>query len=132
MTTKKYRPSLTSTQISILIELCKAQSPMSPEVREIIGILAPYYTKIQVGAITSSHTTTRRSPIDLLIDLGEDNAPSQPNLNRAVYWQQCYEKLQAQTKDNLTPSELESAYEHMYLHNLFSDEEKSLFEQGKL
>lgn len=139
MTTKKYRPSLTPTQISVIIDLCKAQNPISPEAMDIIATLAPYYTKIQVGAVTNSHTVQPRkakSPFDLLTELGAD--PINPSatdttMSKPHYWQKCYEKyLQEEDKTNLTNQEIEAVYEHMYLHNLFTDTQKQLFEANNL
>lgn len=137
--TKKYRPSLTPTQISNIIELCKHQEPISPEAFSIIAVLAPFYTKISLGGVTASHNTKQaraKTPSELLDSLGgfdgiDNHAGSGTNLglSNPHYWAECYDKsLNPDAK--LTAKELEGCNEHRYLNDMMSAEEVKAFETG--
>lgn len=134
--TKKYRPSLTMTQITTLIELCKNQQPMSPNIMDVLSVLAPYYTKIQLGTVQPNHTVSNKpkTPADLLTELGCNDSTGESyistNMSKAHYWEQCYNKLLTNGPDLLTAEELAGAQEHRYLNNLMTPEEVAEFDAG--
>lgn len=140
MATKKYRPSLTMTQIATILNLAKSQSPISPEALSIIATLAPFYTKVEVGSVAPAYIAKpAHSPISLLASLGGDSSTctneSITNLSssNAHYWEQCYNKL-LEANNNpdivLTNEELNAADEYKYLNNLMTSEELINFENG--
>lgn len=132
--TKKYRPSLTLTQINHITSLCRSESPVSPNSIQLLAYLASYTIKANAGLVSSSHdalSLTAKSPSDLLAELGGEITDSTSyiptDLSQPHYWQQCYEKWSA-TPGQCTEAEVEAANEHRYLNDMMSPEEVAEFD----
>ena len=124
----KYRPVLPAHLITHAIKLAKLEQPISTDSIELIGILAPFEAKIAAQAIFPAYTT---SPKESLLDSLGGTAPSAQNLPKEAYWLVCYNKYM-ESRESCSLEEIQAAREHMYLHDLMSQEELAEFEKQTL
>ena len=147
MVTKKYRPSLTKTQIEQIIALCKVDG--STHSLDVLRALAPFYAKIQHSAIKEAHTVQPKQSVYELLGMDtpqatvtstqETNTASEIKeatadtidindyVTNADYWLACYTKYEAD-KVSCTVQEIEAAKEHMYLNDLMTPEQEEEWE----
>lgn len=126
--TDKYRPSLTSAQIEHILTLAKG-SPMTDVNINLIGILSPFYAKIQNKALTVAYTTTEKQ--STLASIGGTSSPNLAD-NKEQYWQDCHQKLTELGPANCSLEEIQAANEHRYLHGLMTPDEQAAFERGEM
>lgn len=132
--TPKYRPYLTADNIRHILSLCKADSPLSHQSRELIKILAPYMAKIENDALTPAHTLSPKP--SLLESLGSSDTSSQDTtgsdmtLSPEQQREAAYHKWNIQGKDACTLRELELAYEYRVHHDLLTDSELAQEEES--
>lgn len=121
----KYRPYLTASDIAHILQLCKSESPLSTESKNLIKILSPYMAKIENDALEASYTPTGRT--SLIESLGgttpTEDTPSDFTLSPAQQREQAYNKWNSQGEQACTLRELELAYEYRVHHDLLTDSE---------
>ena len=131
----KYRPVLTAAQIEHILTLAKLESPISATSFSVIATLSPFYAKIQNNAVTAAYNTAPAASSKFSVSGLGGTSPAQPDNTSATakedYWEECYNKLQANSANGCTLQELEAAQEHRYLHGLMTPEEQANFEMGE-
>lgn len=125
MKTLKYRPVLTSNQISHLISLCKKD--LSNDSLSVIAVLAPFKTKIENHGIMPAYVIQNKP--SLLESLGFENDNNFSNLSREESTQKAYDRW-LQNPDSCNVDELTMVQEHRYLNELMTSEESQDFERN--
>lgn len=131
--TPKYRPSLTASQLTYILQLAKNDYAQlaSQQALDLISILHPFLAKIEVGAVAVSHTATpiKRDSFETAITYNKSvsNYPAEFT-SKEEYWGHCYD-LYANATPNLTIAELQAAKEHMYLNDMMTEEEIAEYEK---
>lgn len=129
----KYRPSMTSYQITKILELAKLESEgISPISMSIIATLAPFQAKIENAGIQASYTPVPAKPSTTSLEaLGAASAAVDQVVDKEEYWALCYERLQQYGATELSLVELQAVAEHRYLNDLMTTEEESEHESTK-
>ena len=125
----KYRPVLTAAQIEHILTLAKLESPISATSFSVIATLSPFYAKIQNNAVTAAYSTAPAASSKFSVS-GTSDVVTASSTAKEDYWEECYNKLQANSANGCTLQELEAAQEHRYLHDLMTPEEQVAFETG--
>lgn len=115
----KFRPSLTASQISYLLELLATKT--DSEANEIKSSLHKFHLKAKHGIISASHVAT--SPVSLTASLGfgeEDTTPE------ALY------EIWKDSPNVLTAAQLSKVQHFRYINDLMSPTEEAAFECGQL
>lgn len=124
MAAKKYfRPSLTASEISLLVAIVKDSAAVqnSPEKQGLLIKLLQFDFKLQTGAIAPAFTSTRQS-LEESLGLGEGNAVSQLESRKIAY--EKYQKF----PELCTPDEISSAKTYAYENDLMTLQEEAEFE----
>lgn len=131
---KRYRPSLTVSEIEHAILLAKSNP--SDASYSLLSRLVPFLAKITVGSISAAYDPATGSAGSASQSLTLEQQLGIPTLSVAgvaskeEYWKDCYQKYEA-NPDLCTIAETAAAKEHMYLNDLMTMEEEFEFEQSK-
>jgi len=136
--TTKYRPVLTSLQITHILHLAKAENPLSDLSLSVVSTLSVFQTKIENAAVLpaySSILSTATKEEKQLLDLGGTPIESastalveyREQLTKEESWELCYAKYLL-NPDSCSIDELEAAMEHMYLHDLMTPAQEAAYE----
>jgi hypothetical protein len=154
-TKSMYRPAFSEEEIEVLatilleaylLDMSKppyniskpadSRRAFSPEVKllhhGLIGKINTLRAKIANKAITPAYVTRKHTDptIAMLEDLGAPEAEIaalDDTETKEQYWERCYLKF-VSTFNLCTVSEIEAAYEHMYLNDLMTPEQLENFE----
>jgi len=135
--TKKYRPVLTAGLVDHIMFLAKSESPISQESIELISILAPFQAKIKNAGVAEAYSTTAKPSLEEQLGMPSATVPTvfqlgaTTYLSKEEYWAACYH-IYLRSPSLLSLEEIQAAREHMYLHDLMSDDEMRLFESHNL
>ena len=138
----KYRPVLTASQITYLLEIAKNSIAISygddSDALSIITTLAPFKAKIDNGATNPAYITKSVLPKQVIsiADLGgttdsetyiERLSPTACATSKGERWALAHAKF-CISPAACTLEEIKGAKEHMYLNDLMSAEEMQAFE----
>lgn len=133
-TTAKYRPVLTASQITKVLELAKTECPISDLSFSLISTLAPFQAKIEADGIQPAYipAPVRPSATSLEALGGEipsipSPSPTAPKEIKEVVWQHSYFKYMDDPV-SCSLQEIQEANEWKYLNDLMTPEELRLFE----
>lgn len=133
-TKTKYRPVLTSIQISHIINLAKTdimrEEPVDVDFSiSLLSVLAPFEAKVQNEGVVAAYINKPTSSEKLLDSLGEGAKELLFNgRTKEEYWEECYNKY-ILTPDACSLQELHGAREHMYLNSLMTPQQVTEFEK---
>ena len=126
----KHRASLTEVQIRYIIDISKITlSKTSTNANipyELIAYLAPLLTKIENGKKPDFIPATKPNHMAMIGELGEIPAP---RLHKEERWSLAYAKYKLDPI-SCTLVEIADAKEHMYLNDLMSKTEVTVFESA--
>src|SRR5450830_254989 len=120
MKAEKYRPCLTSAQISHIISLCKRD--LSADSIGTICVLAPFQTKVENKSISPAYVMQGKQ--SLLNSLGYGNAEAHSSLTHPQRRQLAFDKW-SRNPDSCNTDELELVQTYRMENNLMSQEEKN-------
>jgi len=125
----KYRPVLTPTQITHIINLCKLESPLSNESISVLNSLVTIKAKIDNSLLIPAYSLD--TPQSQLEDLGDTATLATITSTKEEAWEIAYEKYSLDPIScNLI--EIQGAHEWMYLNDLMSAVEVEAFEKVML
>lgn len=124
MKAEKYRPCLTSAQISHIISLCKRD--LSAESIGTICVLAPFLTKVENKSICPAYVMQGKQ--SLLHSLGYDNAEANSNLTNQQRRKLAFDKW-SRNPDSCNTDELGLVQTYRIENNLLSRDEKDQFDK---
>lgn len=112
----KYRPALTEDQISHIIALCEMFP--SSQSKEILSSLAPFKTKISIGAKTPSHVSAPKQSLFDAMGLTDVNPPA------------LYKVWSENPEFPFTKRDMEAINTYRYANDLMSPEEEKEYESN--
>jgi hypothetical protein len=138
----KFRPVFSFAALQQIYTLAKADyiQSSSPLSLEILGIVAPFLTKIEIGTINPAYVLVDQEgklskEEKLLISLGASlaeekhkNNEIQMRSSKEIYWEECWKKFN-ENPESCSILEIKAAKEHAYLNDLMSQEEIEEFEK---
>lgn len=121
-TLTKKRVALSIAQMQHIISLCKKEMPITENSMVIVGVLAPIITALEQGGIRSDYTVQNKNSI--AVDLGFA-APLPAVKKKSIAT--LYELYQL-NPTSLTVEETFDVSQYMYDNNIFSTEQKRIWE----
>lgn len=121
MTTQKYRPCLTPSQISHVLSLCKKE--LSDVSMSVISVLAPFKAKIENNGIAPAYVTESNKLRTGFTQLGELEELLTPHQLR----RKAFEKW-TENPDACSVDELELVQTYRFENDLMGEEEAAEFE----
>lgn len=119
-TIPRYRPSLTAIHIAHIVSVLSSEVPLSEDSKDVLKVLRPFLTKIELDAIVPAFTAGER--LSITDRLGDDNFSSQFLIDK----KQCYNLWRQGIE--LSPRELEAAKDYAYANDLLTASEEQDYE----
>lgn len=130
MNTKaKYRVSLNTLEIEYLLKLTRLDIAAGSGASNNAAIssaqtLTVASTKISNQMLTPAYNVSAKPKANSLEALGA--APANSGLSKEEIWEICYMRYNNYGPEHCSLEEIAGAKEHMYLHDLFPNEEEKL------
>jgi len=118
----KYRPVLTSSQITHIVSLCIKS--MSDESLSVVAVLAPFKAKIEFNKLSPAYVMQEKKT--LTESLGFENDPNNIGLSGGEIRDKAYDKWM-RDPESCNAEELGLAREERYYRNEMTLEERAAF-----
>ncbi len=118
MRTEKFRPCLTSEQITHILSLCKKE--LSDRSLSVISVLVPFKAKIENNCISWSYSEGEKK--SLIDSLGLGNNEFKSSLSPNEKRKRAYDKW-FQNPDSCNVDELEFVRDYRYINGMMNPEE---------
>jgi hypothetical protein len=144
MSNKKYRPMLTLSQLEYIRDRCREEASSSLIARELYMVIAPFLTKVEVGAITPAYSASPSSKIsadDVMDSLGfyspkEETMEAQNKKRRAAYKEReavtIQEYLGGTAMEAFSEEQQQMILQYRYLNDMMDSQEEEAYQESLL
>lgn len=132
MSTKKYRPYFSLSELHLLLDACATQAGKSPAHASMHSYLYKYIRDIDDGLRKENHITKPTILQSLELDEGESTVNNTNPYTKTP--EQCYAEyvLRGSTYIGLSPARIATIQQYRYENDLFSPEEEAEYENSIL